>query len=605
MSIQAAHKVRMNLDALTYAQKVWEAMDTAVSLSCAILLREGEHKQLVSKTVNSLSYVDPFDFFRDYQAVKLLSKYPYLNTGINTQEVAKEKFDWAEDLCKRTNVRWRMRESGHLFEARVESVISRALRKISHILGDVPALERMDFSFGPGAAYGVRGETSVFNKVTSALECTYAFVDKLQEFLEEFPGWIPEGVHDVRVVPGSQLAFVPKDAKTDRPICIEPLLNGLYQKGVGTYLRKRLKSFGINLDDQSVNQKLAEKAFRCHLATVDFSSASDTIAYRIVLDLLPIDWFQFLEVARCPRYQYRGEWSNFQKFTSMGNAYTFELETLIFYALAYACCEELGLEVRTGENLSVYGDDVIIPQSAFDLFSEVAIACGFALNHEKSYSSGPFYESCGHDYFLGTLVRPFLIKKRLNKLLPAFYASNVIRRLQSRLPAVSGIHSRDSRNSVLHRLDGVHAWVVGRIPRDFRVVGPEGYGDGHLIGELDEAVTSRPSRVSRHRQYDGWWFRTYAESPIRVNPGEWPIAYALYFTRASKDEERPEFKLPSLLDGIREPLDNGSGYAVRGKTRLTRLRVLCHGTWHGYKQDYWISDYPVPREIWGDSVERA
>lgn len=595
MGIQAASQPGIRLDALTYAKKVWESFDTPVSLSCYILAKYQDFKQLVGKSIDPKSYSDPYDFFLDYQSVKLLSKYPYLDTGIDTKQVALEKFLWAEDLCKETNHRFRKRLDGEHLALRVENVLSNASRKISRILGPVPNLSRMDFSFGPGAAYGVRGETSVFNKVTSPLECTYAFVHKLQEFLEEFPGWIPPGIHDVRVVPGSELTFVPKDAKTDRPICIEPLLNGLYQKGVGSYIRKRLKSFGINLDDQTVNQKLAASAFSDKLATVDFSSASDTISYSLVLDLLPIDWFEFLDVARCPRYLLNGTWSNFSKFTSMGNAYTFELETLIFYALAYACIEELGLVAKTGVNLSVYGDDVIIPQDAFDLFSEVAVACGFRINEEKSFSNGTFFESCGCDYFLGLNVRPFLIKKKLNKLLPSFYAANTLLRIKSRIPVPKGqsFFFRSHRQIALRNLLGVHSWIVGRIPSNLRVMGPEGFGDGHLVSELDEAVTSRPSRVTRHRQFDGWWFRTYAERPRRVKLDEWPIAYALYFTRASKDGDPLYFKPPGWSKEVQTPLDNGSGYAVRGRTQVVNQKVFCHGSWQGPMKNVDISIYPI------------
>lgn len=611
MSIQAAIRANIRLDALSYAQKYWEAIDTATSLSCYLMTKYHEYEQLVRKSINPLSYVDPLSFFLDYQSVKILSKYPYLDTKIDTKKVAKSKFDDAESLCRRTNHRFRMRDEGYLFGSSVERVLSNASRKIAHILGDVPSFEQMDFSFGPGAAYGVRGETSVFNKVTSALECSYAMTGILQEFLEEFPGWIPPGIHEVTLIPGSQLTFVPKDAKTDRPICIEPLLNGLMQKGIGTWLRKRLRSFGINLDDQGVNQKLASEAFRCHLATVDFSSASDTIAYRLVMDLLPHSWFEFLEVARCPRYEHEGKWYNFHKFTSMGNAYTFELETLIFYSIAHACCEELGIEVRTGANLSVYGDDVIIPRDAFDLFSEVTVACGFELNQEKSFSKGSFFESCGHDYFDGTFVRPFLLKKRPNKLLPAFYAANTIRRFQSRLKLCIPQRPWESYalackggwrrvlESLLRRFDGVYSWVVGCIPRGLRVVGPEGYGDGHLIGELDEAVTSRPSRVTRHRQFDGWWFRSYSERAVKIEISECHPGYALYFTRFQRGDDDDLPRLSSFV----EPLDNGSAYTVRNRTRLVLQRILCHSSWQGYKSEFWISSVPHTKETW-DCVVR-
>lgn len=568
---------RSRLDALTYAHKIFEALDTPISLGCHLRLKYGEYRQLVELSIKPQDYVDPRRFFLDYQSVKLLSKYPYLDTGIDTKQVALGKFDDAEDLCRRTNTRFRMRDDGYLFDNRVERVLSNASRKISRILGRVPTLAEMDFSFGPGAAYGVRGETSVYNKVSSALECTYVFAGKLQEFLEEFPGWFPEGIHEVALLPGSQLAFVAKDAKTDRPICIEPLLNGLYQKGVGTWIRKRLKSFGINLDDQGINRKLVSQALELNLATIDFASASDTIAYRLVMDLLPWEWFEFLDVARCPSYEHEGAWKTFQKFSSMGNAYTFELETLIFYALACACCEDLGIEYQTGVNLSVYGDDVIIPRDAYSLFSEASECCGFAINQSKSFREGVFFESCGHDYFDGEFVRPYLIKKRLNKLLPAFYAANTVKRLQRRVPKgpVSATRNSVAVDQALdHRLRDVHAWCVRGIPKTLRVLGPEGYGDGHLISEFDE------SRPSRHPCWDGWWFRSYTERPVTVEKQEWPMAYALYFTRLPGVV--PLTRSPAL-EKISNAVDNGKGYTVRGRTRLQRTQVFCHGEWQSPK----------------------
>ena len=89
----------------------------------------------------------------------------------------------------------------------------------------------------------------------------------------------------------------------------------------------------------------------------------------------------------------------------MGNSYTFELESLIFFSLAYATCTHLGLSPK---NVSVYGDDVVIPVEAMNLFREVLTVCGFIINTDKSYSSGPFRESCGADYLEGLDIRPFL-----------------------------------------------------------------------------------------------------------------------------------------------------------------------------------------------------
>lgn len=587
MSIQRRARPHTRLTALSFAHQYWEVLDTPLSLSCSLLSKYGEYKQLVEKVVDPNQYQCPVKFFKDYQSVKLLSRYPNLETGIDTDLVAKRKFVEAEVLCRDTNIRFRNGSNDHLSD-RVKSVFCRAQRKIATILGDVPDLSVMDFSFGPGAAYGVRGDTSVYKKVTSTLECTYAFADTLRDFLEEFPGWIPAGIRDVCLIPGSQLTIVPKNAKTGRPICIEPLLNGLYQKGVGSWIRNRLKRFGVNLDDQSVNQGLAGRAFKEDLATVDFSSASDTISYMLVMDILPIDWFEFLDVARCPRYQAEGNWYNFHKFTSMGNAYTFELESLIFYALATAACEELGVQYQTGENLSVYGDDVIIPRAVFGLFSEAAEACGFRINREKSFDQGLFFESCGHDFFSGIFVRPLLLSKELNTLPSAFYAANSVKRMYQLVKSIYARSRLVLDPLLVRRFRDFHAWIVACIPPHFRIVGPEGYGDGHLIDSASQGHR-------RHPSWDGWWFHTYVERAVRVKLDESPSAYVSYFTRLQmaeshvkvlydKNRRQGRFEIGEhlfLKDFVRvpEPTDNGSGYSVRGRNVLTRVKVFCHFVW--------------------------
>lgn len=560
MSIHSIGKIRTNLSAFSYAQKLFELFDTPVSLSCSMLLKYGEHEQLARKSLKAEDYVDPGSFFLDYQSIKLFSKYPGLKTGLDTRAIAREKFYECELKCLEVNRAFRDRSSGKgVYPAHVETVLSYASQKICSILGSIPDFEDLQFEFGPGASYGVRKETSVYNKVTSTLECTFAFTDRLQEFLEEFPAWIPHGVHDVRLVPGSQLTFVPKDAKTDRPICIEPMLNGVFQKGVGSFIRDRLLRFGVDLRDQSVNQRLASRAHCDGLATVDFSSASDTISYATVMDLLPSDWFELLDMGRCPRFEDGGRWFSFQKFSSMGNAYTFELETLIFYALACATCEYLNIDYRTGENLSVYGDDVILPAGAFDLFSEVSEICGFSVNEGKSFSGGAFFESCGHDFFLGFNVRPFLIKRNLNTVMGGFYGINTVFRLQKRL------------NTLGCKVDlsSLHSWCISQIPASLRMYGPDGYGDGHIITHLEAAMFDR--KVYRHDFLDGWIFHSYVERPVLTKLDEWPAGYALYGTRSQAQ--------PFWFNS--EPLDSraSEGYAVRGRTRISVARILANYEW--------------------------
>lgn len=576
------NKVFCRVSALDLAPRVFEAINTPVSLSCALLLKYGEHKQLAEKKIDPRDYRTAVSFFDDSQSVKLLAKFPGLKTGIDTEAVGYKKFLSAEIQCMKTNTRFRDHSMGSIqFEPHVERILSNAKRKIAKILGPVPSFSEMDFRFGPGATFGVRGETSPYNKVIANLECTDAMIHTLQEFLEEFPGWIMPGLHNVTVVPGSELTFVPKDATTDRPICIEPLLNGLMQKGIGTWIRSCLRRTGVDLKDQTINQNLASQALKLGLATVDFQSASDTIAFLIVLELLPLEWVNLLERCRSPNFWDGHHWVSFHKFSSMGNAYTFELETLIFYALAKACCDDLGIETHVRENLSVYGDDVIIPSEAFDLFQEVSEVCGFTVNRKKSFKDGVFFESCGHDYFNGELVRPFLWKKELNKLTSAFYAANTLKRIAKRR------NSLRSKEGCDYRLLHVYRKSVAGIPSRLRRKGPEGFGDGHLISDFDEATPP----LAR----DGWCgflFDSFQERANLYSPkgdGGWPTGYALYCALSASqswDQLLPwdigmlELSGAALRLASSRETTNSQGYSVRGRTTIKKVRIFCPtGMW--------------------------
>lgn len=100
--------------------------------------------------------------------------------------------------------------------------------------------------------------------------------------------------------PGIVSQLFQKNAKTDRPICIEPHLNMVLQKMYGGVISKRLQRFGIDTRTQhSVNVKLAKScSIDGQMATIDLSSASDTISSELVRNLLPDDWFNTLNNIR-------------------------------------------------------------------------------------------------------------------------------------------------------------------------------------------------------------------------------------------------------------------------------------------------------------------
>jgi len=217
------------------------------------------------------------------------------------------------------------------------------------------------------------------------------------------------------VVQHNNIDFVPKTAKTHRTIAIEPLLNGFLQKGTDVVLRRCLLRRGIDLSDQGVNQEMARLGsldLRDPYVTLDLSAASDSISLEVVRELLPPDWFSFLDQIRSPSYSLDGEVHRFEKFCTMGNGFCFPLETLIFAAIAHAAyCVN-----RQAPDLSVYGDDIIVRQNIALYVVELLKHCGFRLNLDKSFLFGDFRESCGADWVRGRDITPVYMRKRVESL---------------------------------------------------------------------------------------------------------------------------------------------------------------------------------------------
>lgn len=400
------------------AQRFLEVLNSPRSLSISILLKyesEGDHTAgeeiLRLSNVNPSDYLNHDDFFRDYQAAKLLSKWDGLQTGRNLELEAWKKFQAAEEQCREANRRIRTQ----IPSGRVGEIISLARKIICDTLGEAtPALlERVatDGGWGKGVTSSNKGPwQSAFNKMGSQWESTPAIRPLMEAFLRESPSLnhaFPQGGQSVR---GNSVSFVPKDAKAHRSIAVEPSFNAYLQRGVGLALRRRLKHrLGVDLQHgQETNAELARVgSIDGSCATLDLSSASDTIAKATVELLLPSDWVSLLGILRSEHYSYKNQLHRYEKWSSMGNGYTFELETLLFAAITKAAC----IVEKSTTPWAVYGDDIICPTQCTELIVQTLEWLGFALNQDKSYPTGPFRESCGKDYFLGHLVRPFFLRK--------------------------------------------------------------------------------------------------------------------------------------------------------------------------------------------------
>lgn len=444
----------------------------------------------------SIWYSDPnatVDSLRCQRQIHaFFSKNASLPLGIDTREVAVAKFFESEDQCLETNRRFLLR-SNPIKSGLDAGFLYRVQRKIAWILGDVPDLDQLDFGFGPGANVGISKQTSVRRKLSIDPTVTagaWKYVPYLQA---QFPAW--SSLERATIKDFGRLATVPKSALTDRCIMVEPVINTFLQKGVGRWIRSRLlRKAGIDLRDQTRNQKLARQgSLTGSFATLDLSSASDTISRELVSSLLPHPWWTLLEDLRTNVILHEGVHHVLKKFSSMGNGFTFELESLIFYAIARVACE-------TGE-VSVYGDDIIVPSQYADVVSERLEMCGFSINIEKSFSSGPFRESCGGDFFEGFDIRPVYVRGLLS-----------VRELFR-------LHNFFYRRGE----PGLCSILIGYIPKRFRHYGPDGFGDGHLLGDH---LRKRP----KERSWGGYRFKTYRAQPL-VTDDELDSDYAafLYF----------------------------------------------------------------------------
>jgi hypothetical protein len=171
-------------------------------------------------------------------------------------------------------------------------------------------------------------------------------------------------------------------------------------------------------------------------------------------------------------------------FSSMGNGYTFELETLIFYTLSVSTCTILGIP----PDVTVYGDDIILPSEAVELLTEVFAACGFRLNMAKSHYNrvGPFFrESCGGHFLDGKDVTPFYVTEELNTPESIVLLANNLMRWST----VFGPSSWDSYRD--GRMKPVYDWVISHLTEAVRSTYiPFGEANDGLIKDFDEASPS-------------------------------------------------------------------------------------------------------------------
>lgn len=506
---------------------------TELALSHAV--KGGEQGFVIGYFIAAGDYNSLCDYDLDYgrcspsqayecrQALAYFSKYKGIDLTVDRRAAARKKFVESEEACRQTNELFRQRARGGIsFHPRVESIISMAQQKIARVLGSLPGFADLRLRFGPGATtLTKKRNASVVEKLGVGISCSEDLLWKAASLLEEVPHWAElhskgpysllsdrsERVLTTLEVTNDRLDFVPKNARTDRSITIPPSLNGVIQLGYGDYMTARLKRFGVDLKDQTINQRLAyEGSLHGNYATLDLKSASDTISTEVVFALLPVDWALALNEARASLVDDGDNVIRLEKFSSMGNGFTFPLQSLIFWALCSSAAPD-GFA-------SVYGDDIIVGTESVDLVIEILTVFGFSLNLEKSYWAGPFRESCGADLHSGIDIRPV-------------YQKNVL--TQAELFRLHNYYARKHN-------DQMRLAVKAYINPELCLYGPDGFGDGHLLGDW----IRKPHKKAATHGYSGVLFDTFKlvgrrdKRPLRRGDSVLPL-YTIYTCESGDD----------------------------------------------------------------------
>lgn len=225
--------------------------------------------------------------------------------------------------------------------------------------------------------------------------------------------------------PAARLVSVPKTYTKPRLIAAEPCAHQWCQQSIWHYFRTRTESSWIGkfvrFTDQTLNQELSLKgSLDGSLCTVDLSSASDRVSCTAVGNLFRSNQPLLLALQATRTRFLRQELDSsspelieLRKFSTMGNATTFPVESLMFLSIALSACLAARRLEPTVKNIltlvgevTVFGDDIVIPNDCREQLFDLLEICDFKVNLQKSFWEGPFRESCGVDSIDGVDVTP-------------------------------------------------------------------------------------------------------------------------------------------------------------------------------------------------------
>lgn len=244
--------------------------------------------------------------------------------------------------------------------------------------------------------------------------------------------------------PAARLISVPKSLKGPRLIAAEPTSHQWCQQIIRDFLMTRthqtLLGAFVNFRRQDLSQDMVRRAsIDGLLSTADLSEASDRLSCYVVERVFrttPSTLSAFMAV--------RTRWMTqtldrflppavrLRKFSTMGSALTFPVQSIVFAAIAIGCTlYTQGLQPSINNirklkgQVRVFGDDIIIPTHSLGLLGNSLAALGLKINDAKTFGAGKFRESCGEDAYAGTTVTTLGVNEFPRKSAPGAVMSCV------------------------------------------------------------------------------------------------------------------------------------------------------------------------------------
>lgn len=338
---------------------------------------------------------------------------------------------------------------------------------------------------------------------------------------------VPESVLWLKNLPAvpygvAKVILVPKDARGPRLISSEPLEFQWIQGGLGdkfkTHVETTRPSRGyVNFTSQDINRHLAmQSSITREHATLDLKEASDRVSVDLVRALFPERIHRYLMSSRSDATTLpSGDVIALSKFAPMGSALCFPVLALTVWALTEAIlsvtfCDLLERpftgpdkpsKARQNQGVFVYGDDLIVPNDAFDTVSSWLPRFGLAVNTNKSFHRSFFRESCGMDAYKGVQVSPIRVKKRWTS-------------------SSSNGSQFASYTALSNRFFEAGCWKTSNylVDRIERLFGPLPYGTGSsgfpciTLGNVADALTANERKGIKRR-----WRTKYQRVEFLVN----------------------------------------------------------------------------------------